>query len=331
LRPFLRLHYKSTALSTAGKDDHILHPVLGSENPARNAGFGRLLFFQPPVRLISRFGLWASTEVFSPGRLFVETTGMAGLVSYIGGKNRLATPIIAIFPEHTTYVEPFAGGAQVFFRKTPSRVEVLNDLDGELVNLYRCAQQHYQELIRYFRYTLVSREWFDLLKRSEPETLTDIQRAARYLYILRNSFASLVANPVYHRNVIQPPGFNLENLPELLENAHQRLQRVQIESKPYEEIVRRFDRPTTLFYCDPPYWGRKLYRHNFGEADFEKLAVVLRKIRGKFILSLNDVPEVRKLFGNFHIQEVELHYTSQKQAGRRYKEVLITNFKPKAS
>jgi len=156
---------------------------------------------------------------------------------------------------------------------------------------------------------------------------TDIQRAARHLYLLRNCFASLVRNPVYHRNVIQPPSFNLESLPELIEKAHKRLERVQLECAPYEEILRRFDRPTTLFYLDPPYWGRKLYRHNFSEADFEKLAERLVNVRGKFILSLNDVPEVRALFASFHIEQVELHYTSQKAAGRRYKEVVITNFR----
>lgn len=255
---------------------------------------------------------------------------MAGLFSYIGGKNRLAKRVIEIFPKHTTYVEAFAGGAQVFFHKEPSKVEVLNDLDGEIVNCYRVCQQHYEELLRYFRFIVVSRSWFDLLKATNPATLTDIQRAARYLYLLRNCFASLVRNPVYHRNVIQPPSFNLERLPELIENAHKRLQRVQMECAPYEEVIERFDRPTTLFYLDPPYWGRKLYRHNFSEADFAALAERLKKIRGKFILSLNDVPEVRKLFGGFHIQGVELHYTSQKSAGRRYKEVLITNFRRRA-
>jgi DNA adenine methylase len=95
--------------------------------------------------------------------------------------------------------------------------------------------------------------------------------------------------------------------------------------------MRLFDRATTLYYLDPPYWGRKLYRHNLGEADFEKLAGQLKNIRGKFILSLNDVPEVRRLFAGFHIRGVELHYTSQKAAGKRYKEVLITNFTPHAS
>jgi DNA adenine methylase len=256
---------------------------------------------------------------------------MAGPLSYIGGKNRLAKRVIEIFPEHTTYVEAFAGGAQVFFRKEPSKVEVLNDLDGEIVNFYRVCQQHYEELLRYFKFAVVSREWFDLLKRSDPTTLTDIQRAARHLYLLRNCFASLVRNPVYHRNVIQPPSFNLESLPELIEKAHKRLRRVQLECAPYEEVIGRFDRPTTLFYLDPPYWGRKLYRHNLGEADFEKLAEQLKEIRGKFILSLNDVPEVRRLFRAFYIQGVELHYTSQKAAGKRYKEVLITNFEPHAS
>jgi DNA adenine methylase len=196
---------------------------------------------------------------------------MAGPLSYLGGKNRLAKRVIEIFPKHTTYVEAFAGGARVFFRKEPSKVEVLNDLDGEIVNFYRVCQQHYEELLRYFKFAVVSRQWFDPLKAANPETLTDIQRAARHLYLLRNCFASIVRNPVHHRNVIQPPSFNLESLPELIENAHRRLERVQLECAPYEEILKRFDRPTTLFYLGPPYWGKKLYNHNFSEADFEQI------------------------------------------------------------
>jgi DNA adenine methylase len=229
-------------------------------------------------------------------------------------------------PEHTTYVEPFCGGAQVFFRKSPSKVEVLNDLDQEIVNFFRVCQTHQDELIRYFRFAVVSRTCFELQKVTDPATLTDIQRAARYLYLLKSSFASLGKN--YHWHVVQPPGFNLERLPQLLHNAHKRLERVQIENLPYEEILRRYDRQATFFYLDPPYYGRKLYRYNFEPADFEKLAERLRKLRGKFILSLNDVPEVRALFGRFHIEEVQLSYTAQKHAGRRYPEVLIMNFRP---
>jgi len=250
---------------------------------------------------------------------------MVGPLSYIGGKNRLAERIIEIFPKHTTYVEAFAGGAQVFFHKEPSAVEVLNDLDGEIVNFFRVCQWHHEELIRYFRFAIVSRKSFDILKATDPATLTDIQRAARYLYILKNSFASLVRHSNYHWHVVQRPGFNLEKLPELLHNTHKRLERVQIECSPYEEILRRYDRSTTLFYLDPPYFRRKLYRYNLEDDEFPKLAERLAKLRGKFVLSLNDVPEVRTLFRRFHIKKVALHYTAQKRAGRRYPEVLVTN------
>jgi len=252
---------------------------------------------------------------------------MIGPLSYVGGKRALAKRVIELFPKHTTYVEAFAGGAQVFFHKEPSKVEVLNDLDGEIVNFFRVCQAHSEELLRCFRYSLVSRKWFELLRATDPATLTDVQRAARYLYLLKSSFASLVRNPHYHWHVVQPPGLNLERLPELLENAHKRLERVQIECLPYEKVLRHYDRPETLFYLDPPYFGRKLYRYNFEDADFRKLAERLEGIRGKFVLSLNDVPEVRRLFRRFHIHEVELSYTAQKRAGRRYREVLITNFR----
>jgi DNA adenine methylase len=180
--------------------------------------------------------------------------------------------------------------------------------------------------LRRFRFAVVSRKSFDLQKATDPATLTDIQRAARYLYILKNSFASLVRNPVYHWHVVQPPGFNLDKIPQLLENARKRLARVQIECLPYDEILKRFDRPTTLFYLDPPYFARKLYRYNFTTADFEKFEERLRGLQGKFILSLNDTPEVRTLFRRFTIRAVELAYSAQKHSGRKYGEVFITNF-----
>jgi DNA adenine methylase len=251
---------------------------------------------------------------------------MNGPLSYIGGKRAIAKQIIALFPKHTTYVEAFAGGAQVFFRKEPSKVEVLNDLDGEIVNFYRVCQQHHEELIRYFRFVVVSREWHRLLKATDPKTLTDVQRAARYLYLLKNSYAGLVRKLDYSLSVVQPPSFNLENLPECIEQSRERLARVQIECLSYEAILKRFDRPATLFYLDPPYFGTKLYNYNFEPADFAKLANKLKDLKGKFVLSLNDVPEVRALFCGFSIRKIDLHYTAQKVAGRRYKEVIITNY-----
>ena len=251
---------------------------------------------------------------------------MIGPLSYIGGKRTLAKEIIALFPKHTTYVEAFAGGAQVFFRKEPSPVEVLNDRDGDIVNFFRICQQHIEELVRYMRFMVVSREWHELLKATDPAGLTDIQRAARLMYLLKNSYASLVLKLDYKCHVVQPPGFNPERIPELLEEAHKRLARVQIERLPYDEVIARYDRKETLFYLDPPYYERKLYRFNLEPNDFRKMAKLLAPLKGKFVLSLNDVPEVRAIFKAFHIREIDLCYTAHHVAGRRYKEVLITNF-----
>ena len=251
---------------------------------------------------------------------------MVGPLSYIGGKRAIAKQIIEIFPKHTTYVEVFAGGAQVLFHKEPSPVEVINDLDSEITNFFRVCQQHYEELVRYLKFMVVSREWHELLKVTDPKTLTDVQRAARHFYLLKNSYASLVLKLSYKCHVVQPPGFNPERIPEQIEEAHRRLARVQIENLPYEKILKKFDRSESLFYLDPPYFDRQLYRFNLERDDFAKMSVILQQIRGKFVLSLNDLPEVRAIFRPFKFRTIDLHYTAQKVAGKRFREVFIRNY-----
>lgn len=251
---------------------------------------------------------------------------MTGPLSYIGGKNRLAKHLISLFPKHTTYVEPFAGGAQVLFHKEPSEVEVLNDLDGDIVNFFRVCQWHYEELVRYLRFWVVSRKLYEQLQATDPRLLTDVQRAGRFFYLQKNCYGGLVLKRNYHYGVTKRPNYTVDRIPQILEATHQRLQRVQIESLPYEEILERYDRPTTLFYLDPPYYGRKLYRFNFSNEDFLALNERLRKLKGRFILSLNDVPEVRTIFSQFHVKPVELAYSSAKGSSKRYGEVIISNF-----
>lgn len=253
---------------------------------------------------------------------------MIGPIPYIGGKTRLAAKIITLFPEHTTYVEAFAGGAQVFFRKEPSKVEVLNDKDYEVVNFFRCCQSHYEELIRYLRFSIASRRWFEILNATDPATLTDIQRAARFLYLQKNCFGGLVVNQHFHYGVTQPSNFNPERIPKAIEEASHRLARVQIESLPYEQVLEKYDRPTTLFYLDPPYWDRKLYKFNFKEDDFRAMDQRLANIKGRFILSLDDHPKVREVFKRFRMERMEIHYTAQRESGARFGELLIMNFTP---
>jgi DNA adenine methylase len=253
---------------------------------------------------------------------------MIGPLCYVGGKHRLADQIIATFPKHITYVEVFGGGLQVFFRKPSSKVEIVNDLDSELINFYRVCQSHHEELLRYMRWMLVGRNWYEHLKTNAPESLTDIQRAARFFYLQKSSFGGKVTGQSYGRHVIQGPRLNIARLPELISETHDRLQNAQIECMSYERLLESYDRSTTLFYLDPPYFERKFYKYNFEPEDFSHLADRLKQLKGKFILSLNDVPEIRRLFDAFTIQSVSLSYSLQKKVGQKFTELLITNFQP---
>jgi DNA adenine methylase len=253
---------------------------------------------------------------------------MIGPLPYVGGKNRLARHIVSLFPAHTTYVEAFAGGAQVFYRKPPSEVEVLNDLDGDLFNFLRVLQSHHDELVRYLRYCIVSRNWHALFARMDPTLLTDVQRAVRFYYLQKNSFGGLIRKQCFHYGIVQRPNFNPERIPEQLANAAERLKHVQLENAPYQDVLLRYDRPTTLFYLDPPYYDIRLYKHNLERNDFEEMANRLSKMQGKFLLSLNDHPVVREIFKDFTIRPITLAYSAQPKPGKRFKEVLISNFIP---
>ena len=252
---------------------------------------------------------------------------MRGPLSYIGGKTRLAQRIIERIPEHLAYVEPFAGGAQVFFHKEPSKIEVLNDLDGEVVNLYRVCQSHHEELVRYMRFMLLSREWFERLQKTPPAALTDIQRAARYLYLQKVAFGGRVRSQSYGYFVTASNRFAPKKVPEMISRSHDRLASTQIECCPYEEVLQRYDRPTTFFYLDPPYYGVKLYQHNLERDEFSILRDRLTRLKCKFLLSLNDIPEVREIFSKFEIEEVSIYYSVQAKGERQHRELLISNYR----
>ncbi len=118
------------------------------------------------------------------------------IIPWIGGKRRLARHILPLFPAHTCYVEPFCGAAALFFSKAPAKAEVLNDINGELVNLYRVVQHHLEEFLRQFKWALTSRQIFKWLQATPPEPLTDIQRAARFFYLQKNAFGGLTMERV---------------------------------------------------------------------------------------------------------------------------------------
>lgn len=254
---------------------------------------------------------------------------MKSFISYLGGKSLLTSKIIPHIPDHQCYCEVFAGASWLLFKKEPSQVEIINDINMDLVNLYRVVKNHLEEFVRYLKWILVARDQFDLFKNQKSELLTDIQRAVRFYYLLKTGFAAKVANPYFAISTYRRSAFNLLRIEEELSAAHLRLAHVFIENKPYQEFITKYNKPHTFFYLDPPYFNCEDYygKGIFSKDDFEVLNDLLLNISGKFILSINDIPEIRGIYKSFNFKEVTTRYSSNAKARKNsVKELLIMNF-----
>jgi DNA adenine methylase len=246
------------------------------------------------------------------------------MLSWVGGKSLLADKIIPMIPTHRCYVEVFAGAAWLLFKKPESKAEVINDINRDLVTLYRVVQNHLEEFARYFKWMLISRDEFERLRKVDPSTLTDIQRSARFYYLIKAGFGSRAVNPTFGISTTQRL-----RLGEELSEAHLRLARVTVENLPYADVIKRYDRPATFFYVDPPYFKCEDYygKGLFSRADFANLAELLGGIKGKFIMSINDAPEIRKAFAGFKITTAPTRYSlASKKVDGRVVELLVANF-----
>lgn len=233
------------------------------------------------------------------------------MAPYLGGKRvlakRIAEQIRGI--EHVRYVEPFVGMGGVFFRRSHRpKLEVINDINRDVANLFRILQRHYQQLLEVMKFQLYSRSDFERLRATDPDQLTDLERAARFLFLQKASYGGIgrTFGVDFSRS-----RWSLSRIEPLLQEAHERLEDVLIECLDFGLCIERYDsRPGTLFYCDPPYSGGTddYGKDIFLEADFERLRDLLAGIQGRFILSLNDTPEVREFFGKFELVEIELNY-----------------------
>ncbi|MBO6789505.1 MAG: DNA adenine methylase [Dinoroseobacter sp.] len=256
---------------------------------------------------------------------------------YLGGKRNLASRICKRIDahNHSVYAEPFVGMGGVFFRRTRKpRSEVINDRGREVSNLFRILQRHYPQFLDTLRFQLTTRSEFERLTKTDPTTLTDLERAARFLYLQRTAFGGKPSGQNFGVSKDRPSRFNLTTLEPMLEDAHERLSGVVIECLDYAEFIARYDGPETLFYLDPPYWGGEsdYGKGLFDQAQFGKLADQLAKIKGEFILSINDRPEVRELFIRFDIEEVQVSYSISSRSGKntRAPELIISSNGPRS-
>lgn len=252
------------------------------------------------------------------------------IIPWLGGKRRLADKLLPMFPAHECYVEVFCGGAALYFlRPMPAPVEVLNDINGDLINLYRVVQHHMEEFVRQFKWALSSRQLFKWQQEMKPETLTDIQRAARFYYLQHHAFGGKV-NGQNYGTATTAPMIDFCRIGESLSAAHLRLSGTNVENLPWQECMRRYDRSHTFFYLDPPYWQTEGYGVPFEFDQYEQMATIMRASKGKVMVSINDHPDIRRAFDGLPMLELGIKYSvgNNQSIPQESRELVITNWEP---
>lgn len=252
------------------------------------------------------------------------------IAPYLGGKRLLAKTIVPIIEKipHNIYAEPFIGMGGVFFRRAKKpKCEAINDINSEIVNMFRMVERFPDYLADMLKFKICSRAEFKRMLATPPLLLTELERAVRYLYIQKNAFGGNTQHQAFGVDVGRAGRLVPEKLIVQIQELHKRLSGVYIECLPYAEFIKRYDRPDTLFYLDPPYWGCESFygKDFFSRADFGEIAKLLNGIKGRFILSINDVPEIRQIFKSFYIKEVQTMYITGTQSGKAAAELLVSN------
>lgn len=243
---------------------------------------------------------------------------MDSFIAWVGGKKLLRKEIIQRFPVKgiEKYVEVFGGAGWVLFGKEPHEKEVYNDINGELVNLFRMVKYHPEALEREVALMLSSREEFKRMRAQRPEDLTELQRAARMYYLVQESYGAKITS-------FRCEGKDVSVIRNI-HKVHERLKRVLIEKQPFEECIQKQDGKRSLLYCDPPYFkAERHYGTGFGEREHLRLAELLRAAEGKWILSYNDVAFIMELYEGFRIEAVE---RSNNLGKGKYRELIIRNY-----
>jgi DNA adenine methylase len=260
---------------------------------------------------------------------------------YIGGKHFLAKLIVELIPEHEIYVEPFTGAGHVFFTKERSKVEVLNDADSKIANLFYCVAFHFKEFWSKFRWLVYSRAIRQKLTqelKGKRVELGDVDSAVGVLFLAYSSIGgTLYGGFSYSRTGDRLRGKDLKNAMLRLRCIHKRLLgNVFIECLDFEDVMNRWDSEKTFFYCDPPYYNAEhYYDKHFGKEDHHRLLNRLKQAKGKWILSgyhnelydkeLQDFPYIEV---NVSKPSYGITVNSKSKTRPRAIEVLWLNYEP---
>jgi DNA adenine methylase len=257
---------------------------------------------------------------------------MRPIIARVGGKTKLADKLIAMFPDHKTYVEPFIGGGSIFMKKEPSEIEVINDKDIDVMNIYRDIRKVDSLSDREFQ---PNRAKFNRLK-NQTKFKNEKERLYRNLYLSLVSFRGDRSNyigenlesDIRYRNV----GRSKWKDQRVYDGFKERLSSpsVKIYSKDYQEIIKKYDAPDTFFYLDPPY-SRAVKSKDYKEmgVKIEDICQFLKGIKGKFMMSYDAELDVKRICPKFNIYKTKTKYESSAKGKSPYEvvEFIITNFK----
>lgn len=257
---------------------------------------------------------------------------MKAIAKYPGSKWSLADWIIGFFPEHHSYLEPFFGSGAVLFNKPRSHIETVNDLDGNVVNLFECIRTDPEKLARAIYFTPYSREVYDKAFYEKPQ---DKFEAAVNFYVRLNMGHGFRTNgeKVGWKNDVQGRERSYDSqdwvhLPDKIMQAAERLRGVQIENRPAVEVIKRFNFPNVLIYCDPPYMLNtrhgKQYRCEMDEKDHQELLEVLQQHKGYVIISGYDTDLYNSMLAGWNKCET----TAYSQVCSKKREMVWMNFEP---
>jgi len=260
------------------------------------------------------------------------TIDKKSLINWVGGKRLLRKTITPLIPtDIVSYLEPFGGGAWILFNKDKwADLEVYNDLDGRLVNLFRIVKYHPGALKDELRYLLGSREIF--MQFLNTEGITDIQKAARFLFLITRSFGGRGETFGTVKKSSGGASKSQGNILLKIDAIYTRLDKVLVENRDFEKFITQYDHEGAFFYCDPPYtYGAGYEVTSTKGFDHERLREILGKIQGRFLLSYDDSEKIRELYKEYEMIAIErLNGINNKQSGDRknkmFKELLIANY-----
>jgi DNA adenine methylase len=249
---------------------------------------------------------------------------------WVGGKRRQASVILPLLGRHAAYCETCCGGAAVFWAKPreASSCEILNDTDGELINFYYVLHKAGRRLATEVNAMPYSRALFGKQLRARPRGA--FRRATRFWYLNRVAFGAKRRGSSFGVRATGRAMVLHDALLKNLDAVMERLRGVVFEAVDVARLLELYDRSTTLFYVDPPYWGTaQPYACQFADDDHARLAAALAKVKGRWLLSYNDCRRVRRLYSGYHVRRLDVRYTigcnSASQAAEQAGEVLISN------